>query len=240
MFADDTMPRTTGRGRMLTAAAWVLLLSALWVWGYKLTDGASRPDTGGSAQGSPLARLAAGEQRPALPAAHDPLEGQPRPERLDFATLGLHEPVVGQGADPAGEADGAPPPAPGAGPVRWDGTGPVPGARGTARLEARSTAGPERRPVRGAKLYVGRSDGTVAEFTVSAVRTDPGGGPAGEGDGAAARDRAAPQYRAALRDRAALELRVCGSDGTGSAGAAARACAPERLVSAYLTGSRRG
>lgn len=233
MLADDRTPRSSGQGRLLTAAAWVLLLLALWVWAYTLTDGESRPDRSGTGTGAPIARLAS--EGPRLPPAHDPLEGRPRPERLDMESIGLHAPIVARGTRDAEAAaghgaDGAPPPDPRAGPVRWDSEGPAPGALGVAVLESRTGKHGGGRPAPGARLYVSREGGTVAEFTVARVWTvtRPGAEDRGEGTG---------EDGTGARDHAQLRLHLC-RDAESGPGVRGRTCEVRTVVSAYLTGSR--
>jgi hypothetical protein len=233
VLADDRTPRSSGQGRLLTAAAWVLLLLALWVWAYTLTDGESRPDRSGTGPGAPIARLAS--DRPRLPPAHDPLGGRPHPERLDMESIGLHAPIVERGTRDAEAAaghgaDGAPPPDPRSGPVRWDSEGPAPGAVGEAVLEGRTGKHGGGRPVPGARLYVSREGGTVAEFTVARVWTVRGHG-AGEGGERTGDDGAGARQHAGLR------LHLCRNAGSGPA-VRGRTCDVRTVVSAYLTGSR--
>ncbi len=248
------MPRTTGRGRLIAAAAWLLLLLALWAWAYTLTDGASSPD-GAAGEDTPFARLAA--ERPPMPPAHDPLEGAPQPRRLDLPALGLHAPVVERGGGRASEAaqhaDGAPPPDPRMGPVRWDARGPVPGAGGAARLWIRTAGYGDGSPERGSRLYVGRADGSVAEFTVSGARaarwsgaTEAGGSAEeGAGGGVGRKQQTQPtrQQQGQQPRSAQLRLSICRLTpeevpGEGSGGKPR--CAARTVVSAYLTGSRPG
>jgi sortase (surface protein transpeptidase) len=214
--------RSTGGGRLVTGAAWAVLLLGLWLWGTEVTDvrrGLSAPTTGDMAA---VGRPAGAE----LPPAADPLGGA-RPRRLDIPSLGVQAPVMARGLDDRGALD--PPPYARSGVVGWYAAGARPGAAGAALFVGHVDTGD--RPavfhrlgaVRiGETVRVVREDGTVAEFTVEDVQVVD-------------RDRfdARQAYGVRRSGRAELRLITCAgtfdrADGTYSANV---------IVSAYLTGT---
>lgn len=207
--------RGRGGGRLLTFAAWSVLVLGLWLWGRQLT-GVPAPLTG----------QAGGAVGPGLPAAHAPLAASP-PQRLDMASIGIQAPVISRGLD----ADGAiePPPYESPGTVGWWGGGTQPGAAGAALMVGHvdtrskpavfyglSSAQP------GDKVRVVRADGSVAEFTIEDVRVveradfDPH-----------------KAYGQRVKGRAELRLVTCG----GRYDKAAKEYTANVVVSAYLTGA---
>ncbi len=197
-------------GRMLTFAAWSVLVLGLWLWGRELTV------PSGPAAGSAL---------PGMPAAHAPLPAS-APQRVDVPSIGIQAPVVPRGLDKDGAID--PPPYDTPGTVGWWGQGSQPGTAGTAlmvgHVDTRS------KPAvfyglssarKGEKVRVVRADGSVAEFTIEDVRVfertafDPH-----------------EAYGPRVRGRAELRLVTCG----GTYDKAAKAYTANVVVSAYLTG----
>ncbi|MET9884882.1 class F sortase [Streptomyces sp. NPDC006430] len=211
-------PRSSGGGRLLTLAAWSVLVLGLWLWGREITG--VPPGAPGGTAGGPAIPV------PGLPAAHAPLSASV-PVRLDVPSMGVQAPVVSRGLD----ADGAiePPPYDRPGTVGWWGAGAKPGEAGTALLVGHvdtaskpavfyglSSTHP------GAKVRVVRMDGSVAEFTIEDVRVyeragfDP--------------HRA---YGPRIKGRAELRLVTCG----GTYDKAAKEYTANVVVSAYLTGT---
>ncbi|MER7759546.1 class F sortase [Streptomyces sp. NPDC097619] len=212
-------PRATGNGRLLTGAAWAVLVLGLWLWGREITGVPGR-DTG----------AAGAAAVPGLPAPHAPLPGAAAPERVDLPALGVQAPVVSRGLDADGAID--PPPYDSPGTVGWYGSGTRPGAAGAALLVGHvdtrskpavfyglSSAKP------GDTVRVARSDGAVAEFTVEEVRVHE-------------RDRFDPAkvYGPRVAGRAELRLITCG----GRYDRATHAYTANVVVSAYLTGVMTG
>lgn len=203
--------------RLLTVAAWVLLLVGLWLWGRELTD-----PPGGSATGEvPAAGRAAGVE---LPAAHAPLPAA-RPHRVDIPAIGVRAPVVKRGLDAEWAID--PPPYDRPGVVGWYAGGTRPGAAGTALFVGHVDT--ESDPAvfyhlsaleRGEKIRVARADGTLAEFTVEDVRV-------------LRRESfdAVEAYGERREGRAELRLITCG----GTFDPATRSYSSNVVVSAYLT-----
>ncbi|MFE3991292.1 class F sortase [Streptomyces goshikiensis] len=211
-------PRSSGGGKLLTFAAWSVLVLGLWLWGREITGvPAPLPGLGGGAvAGAPGLRL---------PAAHTPLGAAP-PARIDVPSIGIQAPVVSRGLDKDGAID--PPPYDRPGTVGWWGGGAQPGAAGTALLVGHvdtaskpavfyglSSAKP------GDSVRVVRADGTIAEFTVEDVQVyeragfDPH-----------------KAYGPRVPGRAELRLVTCG----GTYDKAAKQYSANVVVSAYLTG----
>ncbi|MFD8988611.1 class F sortase [Streptomyces goshikiensis] len=211
-------PRSSGGAKLLTFAAWSVLVLGLWLWGREITGvPAPLPGLGGGAvAGAPGLRL---------PAAHTPLGAAP-PARVDMPSIGIQAPVVSRGLDKDGAID--PPPYDRPGTVGWWGGGAQPGAAGTALLVGHvdtaskpavfyglSSAKP------GDSVRVVRADGTVAEFTVEDVQVyeragfDPH-----------------KAYGPRVPGRAELRLVTCG----GTYDKAAKQYSANVVVSAYLTG----
>lgn len=209
-----TEGKSSGGGRLLTFAAWSVLVLGLWLWGRQITG-----------VPAPLAGQAGAAVGPGLPAARAPL-GRVLPQRVDVPSIGIQAPVISRGLD----ADGAiePPPYASPGTVGWWGNGTPPGADGAALMVGHvdtkskpavfyglSSAQP------GDKVRVVRADGSVAEFTIEDVRVY---------------ERAAfdahKVYGQRVRGRAELRLVTCG----GTYDKAAKEYSANVVVSAYLTG----
>ncbi|MGA5058418.1 class F sortase [Streptomyces pseudogriseolus] len=206
--------------RLPASAVWVALLLGLWLWGNGLTEvpaGTAGPATGDMA--------AAG--RPPLtdlPTVHRPLTSA-EPLTLDIPGLDLRAPVVARGLDERGAPD--PPPLDRAGEVGWYAAGTAPGAEGAALMVGHVDTGT--RPAvfhrldtlePGQEIRVGRSDGTVAEFTVEDVRVL-------DRDGFDAQEAYGPRHEG----RAELRLITCGGAYDPTTGA----YEANVVVSAYLT-----
>ncbi|MEU3363480.1 class F sortase [Streptomyces pseudogriseolus] len=206
--------------RLPAGAVWVALLLGLWLWGNGLTEvpaGTAGPATGDMA--------AAG--RPPLtdlPTVHRPLTSA-EPLTLDIPGLDLRAPVVARGLDERGAPD--PPPLDRAGEVGWYAAGTAPGAEGAALMVGHVDTGT--RPAvfhrldtlePGQEIRVGRSDGTVAEFTVEDVRVL-------DRDGFDAQEAYGPRHEG----RAELRLITCG----GAYDPTTRTYEANVVVSAYLT-----
>ncbi|MEU2519451.1 class F sortase [Streptomyces pseudogriseolus] len=206
--------------RLPAGAVWVALLLGLWLWGNGLTEvpaGTAGPATGDMA--------AAG--RPPLtdlPTVHRPLTSA-EPLTLDIPGLDLRAPVVARGLDERGAPD--PPPLDRAGEVGWYAAGTAPGAEGAALMVGHVDTGT--RPAvfhrldtlePGHEIRVGRSDGTVAEFTVEDVRVL-------DRDGFDAQEAYGPRHEG----RAELRLITCGGAYDPTTGA----YEANVVVSAYLT-----
>ncbi|MER5807965.1 class F sortase [Streptomyces sp. NPDC002033] len=208
--------KASAGGRLLTFAAWSVLVLLLWVWGKEITGVPPAAPAGGA--GGPVG--------PGLPAARAPLSAA-MPARIDVPAMGVQAPVIARGLDGDGAIE--PPPYELPGTVGWWGAGPAPGAPGTALMVGHvdtkskpavffglSTLGP------GEKIRVSRADGTVAEFTVEDVRVyeragfDPH-----------------KAYGPRVKGRAELRLVTCG----GSYDKAAHQYSANVVVSAYLTGA---
>ncbi|OEJ35666.1 class F sortase [Streptomyces subrutilus] len=207
--------KSSGGGRLLTFAAWSVLVLGLWLWGRQITG-----------VPAPLAGQAGGAGGQVLPAAHAPLAAA-LPQRVDVPSIGVQAPVIPRGLD----ADGAiePPPYGSPGTVGWWSGGVQPGAAGAALMVGHvdtkskpavfyglSSAQP------GEKVRVVRADGSVAEFTIEDVRVY---------------ERAAfdahKVYGQRVRGRAELRLVTCG----GTYDKAAKEYTANVVVSAYLTGA---
>ncbi|UQX01302.1 class F sortase [Streptomyces sp. RerS4] len=214
MSADEA--KATAGGRLLTFAAWSVLVLGLWLWGKEITG--VPPGAPAGQAGTPMA--------PGLPAAHAPLAAA-MPARVDVPAIGVRAPVIARGLDAEGAIE--PPPYELPGTVGWWGAGAAPGAPGTALMVGHvdtrskpavfyglSTLKP------GEKIRVARADGTVAEFTVEDVRVHERAGfdP----------DKA---YGPRVKGRAELRLVTCG----GSYDKAAKSYSANVVVSAYLTGT---
>ncbi|MEU3063504.1 class F sortase [Streptomyces subrutilus] len=208
-------PRRVGGSRLLTFAAWSVLVLGLWLWGRQLT-GVPAPPTG----------PAGGAPAPGMPAAHAPLPGA-SPQRLDVPSMGIQAPVISRGLDDDGAIE--PPPYASPGTVGWWGAGTQPGSAGTALMVGHvdTKAKPavffglgSAQP--GEKVRVVRADGSVAEFTIEDVRVyeragfDPH-----------------KAYGQRVAGRAELRLVTCG----GSYDKAAKQYTANVVVSAYLTGA---
>ncbi|MBZ9596036.1 MULTISPECIES: class F sortase [Streptomyces] len=206
--------KASAGGRLLTFAAWSVLVLGLWLWGRELTVAPA-----------PLSGQAGGALSAGLPAAHAPVAGS-LPQRVDVPSIGIQAPVVSRGLDKDGAID--PPPYDSPGTVGWWGKGVQPGAAGTALMVGHvdtrskpavfyglSSAQP------GDKVRVVRADGSVAEFTIEDVRVY---------------ERAAfdahKAYGPRVRGRAELRLVTCG----GTYDKAAKEYSANVVVSAYLTG----
>ncbi|MFJ3519054.1 MULTISPECIES: class F sortase [unclassified Streptomyces] len=206
--------RASSGGRLLTFAAWAVLVLGLWLWGRQLTVAPAPP-----------AGPAGGTVGRGLPAAHAPLAGS-LPQRVDVPSIGIQAPVISRDLDKDGAID--PPPYDQPGTVGWWGRGTQPGTAGTALMVGHvdtrskpavfyglSSAQP------GDKVRVVRADGSVAEFTVEDVRVY---------------ERAAfdahKAYGQRVRGRAELRLVTCG----GTYDKAAKEYTANVVVSAYLTG----
>ncbi|MEU2392104.1 class F sortase [Streptomyces sp. NPDC007369] len=214
--ADE--PRPTPAGRLLTFAAWSVLVLGLWLWGREITG--MPPLAEPARAGGPVYPV------PGLPAAHSPLAAS-LPVRIDVPSLGIEAPVIPRGLDAGGAID--PPPYDRPGAVGWWRAGVKPGEAGAALMVGHvDTAS---RPAvfyglssarQGGKVRVVRADGSVAEFTIEDVqvyertRFDP--------------DEA---YGPRIAGRAELRLVTCG----GTYDKAAREYTANVVVSAYLTGT---
>ncbi|NBE52069.1 class F sortase [Streptomyces boluensis] len=207
--------RSPRSARLLTVAAWLLLLVGLSLGGRELADLPGGPATGDVS--------AAGIQ---LPPAHDPLPAA-RPHRVDIPAIGVRAPVVKRGLDAEWAID--PPPYEQAGVVGWYAGGTRPGAEGTAIFVGHVDT--ESEPAvfydlsalkPGQKIRVSRADDTLAEFTVEDVRV-------------LRRESfdAVEAYGERRAGRAELRLITCG--GTYDPGT--RSYAANVVVSAYLTGT---
>ncbi|MEU5715655.1 class F sortase [Streptomyces sp. NPDC020403] len=214
--------RPAGTGRLLTGVAWAVLLLGLWLWGRGAGGGVSAPTTGDvAAVGRPLGAP--------LPPAHEPLGGA-APQRVEIPSIGVEAPVVRRALD--GEGAIEPPPFGTPNAVGWYADGTEPGTAGTALFVGHvdtetepavfyglSTAQP------GQKVRVSRSDGTVAEFTIDDVQVFT-----------RKRFDAEKAYGPRRDGRAELRLITCG----GTYDRASHAYTANVVVSAYLTGEKRG
>ncbi|WP_405492520.1 class F sortase [Streptomyces sp. NBC_00096] len=200
--------------RLLTFAAWSVLVLGLWLWGREIT-GVQIPVPG----------QAGGPAAAGMPAAHTPL-GPAAPARVDVPSLGVQAPVIVRDLDAKGAIE--PPPYENPGTVGWWRGGAQPGTAGTALLVGHvdtqskpavfyglSSAKP------GDKVRVVRADGSVAEFTVEDVRVHERAG-----------FDPAKAYGPRVRGRAELRLVTCG----GAYDKAAKEYTANVVVSAYLTG----
>ncbi|MFZ3470584.1 class F sortase [Streptomyces sp. 4.24] len=207
-------PKAAGGSRLLTFAAWSVLVLGLWLWGREIT-GVSIP----------LPGQAGGPAAPGLPAAHTPL-GPAAPARVDVPSMGVQAPVITRDLDAQGAIE--PPPYDNPGTVGWWRGGAQPGTAGTALLVGHvdtqskpavfyglSSAKP------GDKVRVVRADGSIAEFTIEDVRVHERAG-----------FDPAKAYGPKVRGRAELRLVTCG----GSYDKAAKQYTANVVVSAYLTG----
>ncbi|MFD8416264.1 MULTISPECIES: class F sortase [unclassified Streptomyces] len=205
-------------GRLLTFAAWTVLVLGLWLWGREITGMPPLPEP--ARAGGPALPV------PGLPAAHAPLAAAP-PVRVEVPSLGIRAPVVPRGLDARGAID--PPPYGSPGTVGWWQGGTTPGEAGAALLVGHvDTAS---RPavfyglssaLPGGRVRVVRADGSVAEFTIEDVQVyerssfDP--------------DKA---YGRRIAGRPELRLVTCG----GTYDKAAKEYTANVVVSAYLTGA---
>ncbi|MFD9353263.1 class F sortase [Streptomyces sp. NPDC060031] len=206
--------RATGGGRLLTFAAWSVLVLGLWLWGREITG-----------VPSPLTGQAGGSAAAGLPAAHAPLAAA-APARVDVPSMGIQAPVMARDLDPQGAID--PPPYEQPGSVGWWRGGPQPGAAGTALMVGHVDT--KSKPAvfyglssarSGDKVRVVRADGSVAEFTIEDVRVHERAGfdP----------DKA---YGQRVKGRAELRLVTCG----GTYDKTIKQYTANVVVSAYLTG----
>ncbi|MEU7067067.1 class F sortase [Streptomyces sp. NPDC046161] len=213
-------PGGSGGSRLLTFAAWTVLVLGLWLWGREITGVPVPP--AGQAGG-------AGAAVPGLPLAHSPLAAAP-PARLDVPSLGIQAPVISRGLDREGAIE--PPPYENPGAVGWWSGGTQPGRPGTALLVGHVDT--RTKPAvfyglstvqRGDKVGVVRADGSVAEFTIEDVRVY---------------ERAGfdPQkaYGPKVAGRAELRLVTCG----GTYDKKAKEYSANVVVAAYLTGVKAG
>ncbi|TVL89215.1 class F sortase [Streptomyces sp. SAJ15] len=208
-------PRS-GTARLLTGVAWAVLLIGLWLWGRGASDGTPTATGDVAAVGRPPVL--------GLPAAHAPLAAaQPRQVVIDTAKV--RAPVVARGLDAAGGV--APPPYDRPGAVGWYRGGPSPGSSGAAVLVGHVDT--DSRPAvfyhlsamkPGEKVRVGRSDGSVAEFTVEEVEVI-----------SYARFDPRRVYGPRAAHRAELRLITCG----GAFDRARHTYTANVVVSAYLT-----
>ncbi|WP_461030846.1 class F sortase [Streptomyces sparsus] len=218
--------RSAGSGRLMTGAAWAVLLLALWLWGKDLTDG----DFGAPVLGDVSRSAEAADGQP-LPPAHPPLRHTTGPEAdpvgIEIKKLGVRAEIVRRGLDRDGAID--PPPLSRAEKVGWYAAGPVPGAAGAALLVGHVDTESDRAVFYGLStvepgtaVRVTRADGSVAEFTVEAVDV-------------LQRDDfdAARAYGARADGRAELRIITCG----GTFDREQRAYTANVVVSAYLTGT---
>lgn len=198
----------------MTAAAWLLLLLGLWLWGRE----SGLPALPGTRDAD-----AAGVQ---LPPAHDPLPPA-RPHRVDIPAIGVRAPVVRRGLDRDRAVD--PPPYDRPGAVGWYAGGTEPGRAGAALFVGHVDT--ESDPAvfydlsalkPGQQVRVLRADGSLAVFTVEDVEV-------------LRRDRFDPAraYGERRAGRAELRLITCG----GAFDPATGSYAANVVVSAYLTGT---
>ncbi|MFE2879716.1 class F sortase [Streptomyces roseus] len=219
-MTDSGEPRSSGGGRLLTFAAWSVLVLGLWLWGREITGVPPSPSSG-LAGGSAL-------PVPGLPAAHAPLAAS-LPARVDVPSMGIRAPVIPRGLDAQGAIE--PPPYESPGTVGWWGGGVKPGEAGAALLVGHvdtaskpavfyglSSAKP------GGAVRVVRTDGSVAEFTIEDVRVYE-----------RAHFDAHRAYGQRIKGRAELRLVTCG----GTYDKAAKQYTANVVVSAYLTGGAR-
>ncbi|MFI1971742.1 class F sortase [Streptomyces cinnamoneus] len=206
-----------GAGRLLGAVVWTVLLATLWLWGREITE--VPHGTGPGAGGVTAARLAPGAGHRPLPAAS--------PRELAIEAVDVHAPVEPHGLTPEGAVE--PPPYERPGAVAWYRDGPPPGSAGAAVIVGHVDT--QRAPAvfhrlgslrRGARVSVGRADGTTAEFTVEdvfLVRKDG--------------FDAEKVYGPRTSGRAELRLITCGGDYDHDR----HAYSANVVVSAYLTGT---
>lgn len=213
-------PRGSGGSRLLTFAAWTVLVLGLWLWGREIT-GVPVPPAGRAG--------GAGAAVPGLPTAHSPLAAAPCGAAR--RTVPGH-PGAGDLPRPRPRGGDRAAPYENPGTVGWWSGGTQPGRAGTALLVGHvdtrtkpavfyglSTAQP------GEKVGVVRADGSVAEFTIEEVRVY---------------ERAGfdPQkaYGPKVAGRAELRLVTCG----GTYDKKAKEYSANVVVAAYLTGVKAG
>ncbi|MDJ0379666.1 class F sortase [Streptomyces sp. G-G2] len=210
-------PKASGGGRLLTAAAWTVLVLGLWLWGREITG----------VSGGPYAQPGL-MSAPGLPAAHAPIHAPAAagpPQRVDVPSIGIQAPVINRVLDAEGAIE--PPPYDQPGTVGWWSGGVQPGAAGTALLVGHVDT--ESKPAvfyglssaqPGGKVRVLRADGTLAEFTIDDIQVyertsfDPH-----------------KAYGPKVPGRAEVRLVTCG----GSYDKAAKRYTANVVVSAYLT-----
>ncbi|MFJ6939066.1 class F sortase [Streptomyces sp. NPDC101132] len=211
--------RPASGSRLLTGAAWAVLVLGLWLWGREITG--VPPGPGPGTAGSMIVL--------GLPAPHAPLAGA-LPQRVDVPSIGIQAPVVPRGLDSDGGID--PPPYDQPGTVGWYRSGTQPGAPGAALLVGHVDT--RSKPAvfyglssarQGDKVRIVRADGVVAEFTVEDVQVYE-------------RDRfdAHKVYGPRVRGRAELRLVTCG----GTYDRVAKQYTANVVVSAYLTDTVKG
>lgn len=219
-MADEA--RASGGGRLTTAAAWAVLLFALWLWGKDVTDGDFTVPVLGDFGG--VGEPADGT----LPAALDPLGSGASPVSVTIDDLGVNAEIVSKGLDKDGAVD-APPLSEGH-TVAWYGDGPSPGVAGVSLFVGHVDTDTDRAVFYnlssaepGTEVRVARDDGSVAAFTVEDVDV-------------VQRDGFDPDKAYGPREdgRAELRLITCGGDFDEDGGT----YTANVVVSAYLTGVR--
>jgi LPXTG-site transpeptidase (sortase) family protein len=211
--------RASGTGRLVSLAAWALLLAVLWTWGRGLTEGDS---PGGVLADAARGRLSDGSL---LPPPLKPLNGTAAPLRVEIDSIGVRATVIPRGVDATGGV--APPPYEAPELAGWYQDGPAPGAEGAAVLVGHVDT--ETDPAvfynlsslqPGSEVRVSRDDGARVTFTVESVEVvhredfDP-----------------ARVYDAHDARRAELRLITCG----GTFDRERRSYSANVVVSAYLT-----
>lgn len=212
--------RTSGGGRLITTAAWAVLLFGLWLWGKDVTDGDFTMPVLGDFGG--VGEPAEGR---GLPDALEPLGSGAAPVGIAIDKLGVDAEVVSRGLDKDGAVD-APPLSEGH-TVAWYKGGPTPGAAGVSLLVGHVDTETDRAVFynlssaeAGTEVRVTRNDGTVAAFTVEDVEV-------------LQRDGFDPDQAYGPRNDGRAELRIitCGGDFDREQGN----YTANVVVSAYLT-----